>query len=51
MGDEVLRQLGQLLQSGIRNIDYSVRHGGEELAIILTEMDEVKASEMAERLR
>jgi diguanylate cyclase (GGDEF)-like protein/PAS domain S-box-containing protein len=51
MGDEVLRQLSQRLQSGIRNIDYAARYGGEELAIILPELDEVKAIEMAERLR
>lgn len=51
VGDEVLRELSQRLQSGIRNIDYAARYGGEELAIILPELDEVKAIEMAERLR
>jgi diguanylate cyclase (GGDEF)-like protein/PAS domain S-box-containing protein len=51
VGDEVLRQLSQLLQSGIRNIDFAARYGGEELALILPELDEVKAKEMAERLR
>lgn len=51
VGDEVLRQLGQLLQSCIRNIDYAGRYGGEELVIILPELDEAKAVEMGERLR
>ncbi|MEJ2593030.1 MAG: diguanylate cyclase [Candidatus Thiodiazotropha sp.] len=51
VGDKVLRELAQLLQSGIRSMDYAARYGGEELAIILPEMDEPKAREMAERLR
>ncbi len=50
-GDKVLRRLGQLLVSGIRTVDYAARYGGEELAIILPEMDEANALEMAERLR
>ena len=51
VGDKVLRELAQLLQSGIRSMDYAARYGGEELAIILPEVDQPKAREMAERLR
>lgn len=51
VGDEVLHQLGLLIQSSIRNIDYAGRYGGEELVIILPELDELKAVEMGERLR
>ncbi|MET0027807.1 MAG: diguanylate cyclase [Candidatus Thiodiazotropha sp.] len=50
-GDEVLRKLGRLLSSAIRSVDYAARYGGEELAIILPELDETGALEMAERLR
>jgi diguanylate cyclase (GGDEF)-like protein/PAS domain S-box-containing protein len=50
-GDEVLKKLGQLLVSGIRSVDYAARYGGEELAVILPEMDETSAMDMAERLR
>lgn len=51
VGDQVLRRLSQLLQSSIRKVDYAARYGGEELAIVLPEMDTVEALEMAERLR
>jgi diguanylate cyclase (GGDEF)-like protein/PAS domain S-box-containing protein len=51
VGDEVLRQLGQLFQSCIRNIDYAGRYGGEEFVVILPELDQAKAIEMAERVR
>ncbi|MET0064718.1 MAG: diguanylate cyclase [Candidatus Thiodiazotropha sp.] len=50
-GDEVLRKLGQLLSGAIRTVDYAARYGGEELAIILPELDESRSLEMAERLR
>jgi diguanylate cyclase (GGDEF)-like protein/PAS domain S-box-containing protein len=50
-GDEVLRQLSHLLQSSVRTVDYVARYGGEELVIILPEVDVDEALEMAERLR
>ena len=50
-GDEVLRQLSQLLQSSVRTVDYVARYGGEELVIVLPEMEAEEATEMAERLR
>ncbi len=50
-GDEVLRQLGELLESSIRTMDYAARYGGEELAVVLPEMEQAVVMEMAERLR
>jgi len=50
-GDEVLRRLSRLLQSRVRTIDYVARYGGEELVIVLPEVDENESLEMAERLR
>ena len=50
-GDEVLRQLGQLVESSVRTVDYAARYGGEELAVVLPEMEQTVALEMAERLR
>ncbi len=50
-GDEVLRSLSRMLQSRVRAIDYVARYGGEELVIVLPEVDENESVEMAERLR
>ncbi|MEJ2528786.1 MAG: diguanylate cyclase, partial [Gammaproteobacteria bacterium] len=50
-GDEVLRQLGQLVESSVRTVDYAARYGGEELAVVLPEMEQTVAMEMAKRLR
>jgi diguanylate cyclase (GGDEF)-like protein/PAS domain S-box-containing protein len=51
VGDHVLKQLGQLLIENIREVDYAGRYGGEELLIVLPELDYTEACEMAERLR
>jgi len=51
VGDEVLRWLAQLLRDTVRSVDAAARYGGEELAIILQEMDSRQALSMAERLR
>ena len=50
-GDEVLRELSRLLQTHVRAVDYAARYGGEELLIVLPELDQSGALEMAERLR
>jgi diguanylate cyclase (GGDEF)-like protein/PAS domain S-box-containing protein len=50
-GDEVLCQLSHLLQSSVRTVDYVARYGGEELVIIMPEVEVDEALEMAERLR
>lgn len=50
-GDETLRRLGHVLQTGTRGVDTAARVGGEEFAIILTETDFAHGLEVAERLR
>lgn len=49
-GDEVLRQIGRLLESNVREADIAARIGGEEFAILLADAHAVQASELAERL-
>ena len=49
-GDEVLRHVGQILESNVREADIAARIGGEEFAILLADACAIQASEMAERL-
>lgn len=50
-GDAVLRGLSTRLAEQVRIIDRVCRYGGEEIAILLPEMNEEAASATAERLR
>jgi diguanylate cyclase (GGDEF)-like protein len=50
-GDAVLRAVGQVLQTGVRQVDLAGRYGGEEFALILPETDLPGALKLAERLR
>ena len=50
-GDEVLRQVGDLLARVIRTIDVVARYGGEEFVVALPETTTVGAVVFAERLR
>src|SRR6185436_15071447 len=50
-GDDVLRQLGQLLSGSIRGSDVAGRYGGEEFCVILPDATEQQAWQWAERLR
>jgi diguanylate cyclase (GGDEF)-like protein len=50
-GDAVLRQVGQVLLGGVRQVDLAGRYGGEEFALILPETDLPGALRLAERLR
>jgi diguanylate cyclase (GGDEF)-like protein/PAS domain S-box-containing protein len=50
-GDEVLRQLGRLLNETLRSTDIVGRYGGEEFAIILPDTAAANARIMAEHLR
>ncbi len=50
-GDQVLRKVGQYIESSIRSIDLAFRYGGEEFAIILPEARIQDAFKVAERIR
>jgi two-component system cell cycle response regulator len=50
-GDFVLREVGKLLQEGLRADDFLTRYGGEEFALIMREISKRNALETAERLR
>jgi diguanylate cyclase (GGDEF)-like protein len=50
-GDEALRRVANVIQSGTRGIDTGARIGGDEFAVILPETDLERGLEVAERLR
>ena len=50
-GDATLYTVGQRLREGIRKEDYVGRYGGEEFAILLSNIEQLEAFELAERLR
>lgn len=49
-GDMALRQIGELLKKGLREIDLAARYGGEEFAAVLPYADQNTALMVAERL-
>jgi diguanylate cyclase (GGDEF)-like protein len=51
VGDQVLRQVAELLQRNARAADVVCRYGGEEIAVILPETGLSDAVRVAERLR
>ena len=50
-GDEALRMVANVIQSGTRGIDTGARIGGDEFAVILPETNLARGLEVAERLR
>ena len=50
-GDDVLRCVANVIQSGTRGIDTGARIGGDEFAVILPETSLERGVEVAERLR
>jgi two-component system, cell cycle response regulator len=50
-GDEVLRRVGRVLRSSVRNVDMVARYGGEEFAVVLTGSDTDAAALRAEAIR
>lgn len=50
-GDEILEELGHVLESTVRSTDTAYRYGGEEFSILLRETAASGASDFAERLR
>ena len=51
VGDQVLRQLGDLLRREVRSVDAVARYGGEEFVIVLPETRTHGALVFAERMR
>ena len=51
MGDTVLRRVATVMEAATRDVDLTVRLGGEEFAILLPETDTAGARRLAERVR
>jgi two-component system cell cycle response regulator len=51
MGDQVLRNVSQMVLSSVRVTDTAARYGGEEIAIVFTQTTPQGVSEVTERLR
>lgn len=50
-GDEVLRQIAELVSKVIRKSDLFARHGGEEFCIVMQRCDLSNAAIIAEKIR
>jgi diguanylate cyclase (GGDEF)-like protein/putative nucleotidyltransferase with HDIG domain len=50
-GDEILKKVGTILKTSIRNIDQAFRYGGDEFALLLPQTDGSDACKIAERVR
>lgn len=50
-GDRILLQFAEILSLNVRINDYVFRYGGEEFLILLGDMDEERAMQLAEKIR
>jgi len=51
VGDDVLKELSDIIMNNIRKSDIFARIGGEEFALIALEMDMQKALKLSEKIR
>jgi diguanylate cyclase (GGDEF)-like protein/putative nucleotidyltransferase with HDIG domain len=51
LGDEILKEVGQLIRNSIRTTDIGARYGGDEFAAILLNTSAEGATTVAERIR
>lgn len=50
MGDKVLKKVAKLLEESFRSTDYTARIGGDEFAVILTEVEKNKKEVIKEKI-
>jgi diguanylate cyclase (GGDEF)-like protein len=50
-GDKVLLTIARVVRSSIRTVDMAARYGGEEFMVLLPEINESEASQIAEKIR
>ena len=50
-GDQIIRQLGELILKVVRSIDVVCRYGGDEFCVIMPETDQEECLRFIERLR
>ena len=50
-GDKLLREVGHIIKSVIRNVDHAFRYGGDEFAILLPQTNIDDALQVLERVR
>jgi diguanylate cyclase (GGDEF)-like protein len=51
IGDDVLRLVGQILESNCRGVDFAARYGGEEFVLVFPQTDLTGALVACERVR
>jgi diguanylate cyclase len=51
VGNELLRQVANIIRQGVRDIDLAARYGGDEFVVLLPQTEGEQAARLAERLR
>lgn len=51
VGNELLRQVANVIRQGVRDIDIAARYGGDEFVVLLPQTEGEQAGRLAERLR
>ncbi len=51
VGDEILKELAEIITGEVREVDVVARYGGEEFAILLPQTDTRQATAVADRIR
>ncbi len=51
VGDRVLKEIANVVKNNVREADYVIRFGGEELLVLLSDVAEGASEEVAEKIR
>ncbi|SHH58417.1 sensor domain-containing diguanylate cyclase [Thermosipho atlanticus] len=51
VGDQILKKIGEIINSSVRKSDFPIRYGGDEIIILLTNTPKKEAKMIAERIR